>query len=57
MPIIINDMEIVADPPGAKAEEPAAPEKPESKPPEVSPAVIRQILEREAERAARVFAH
>ena len=57
MPIIINDMEIVAEPPGEGGQEPSASVESESKRPDVSPAVIRQIMEREMERAARVFAH
>lgn len=55
MPIIINEMEIVPDPPDEGGDADAESEASATTP--LSPAVIREILNREDQRSARVFAH
>ncbi|MEM7012473.1 MAG: hypothetical protein AAF585_13430 [Verrucomicrobiota bacterium] len=61
MPIVINDMNIVADPPkpakSSDSNNDANASNPKSAPPTISPALLRELELRERERTLRVFAH
>jgi hypothetical protein len=62
MPVIINDLEIVAEPAAGAGEargaaNPASGETESAAAPPVSPLVIREILERDTDRLMRTFAH
>lgn len=62
MPVIINDLEIVAEPAagsGTGDTQPASSQEEVSAPSEtsLSPFIVREILERASERGLRTFAH
>jgi hypothetical protein len=62
MPVIINDLEIIAEPPAGDgaargAASPASGENESAAAPALSPLVIREILERDTDRFLRTFAH
>jgi len=53
--VVISDFEVVVEPPGEAA--PAADADPEAERPVLTPQDLELLLERQAERAARVRAH
>lgn len=59
MPVIINELEIVTDPPEAAPQESSVREAGggEAAAPPATPFIVGEILDRRTERALRVYAH
>ena len=57
MPVIINDFDVVLDPPQEPERPPAAPERPVEHEPAYAPLDLHDIVERERRRRLRLRAH
>lgn len=57
MSIIINDFDVVLDPPPDPGRASAAPERPADREPTYAPLDLYEVVERERQRRARLRAH
>lgn len=57
MPVVINDFEVIPEPPSAGNKSSGKPDEKGSQKPEMSDYELKQIMERRSERLERVSAH